>query len=380
MGTDPSIRRVTTPAGDPAWLVTGYDDVKACLADSRLGRSHPQPERAARYATSAIFGGPMESSVDDPAASMWMRRLLAPSFSARRMDALRPRVQALVDDLLDVMGRDVPPVDLHEALAFPLPVLVICELLGVPVADRDLFRHWSDDAADMTDRARSAAGLARLQVYMRELLARKRREPAEDVLSDLVAAQAHAPGRFADEHMAQLAAGLLFAGHETTVTAIDKGALLLLQNPAAREALDRDPTLVPRMVEEILRLPIPVRSSAPTLAGGLPRYANADIAMDGVTIQAGDLVLLALQEANMDARVFPAPEAFDVTRADNPHLTFGHGRHYCIGAPLARIELQAVFAMLFRRFPTLRLAVPVGELNLRTHLLTGGLAALPVTW
>lgn len=232
----------------------------------------------------------------------------------------------------------------------------------------------------MTDRVRSGAGLARLQRYMRDLLGHKRREPGEDVLSDLVAAQAHAPGVFTDAHMAQLAAGLLFAGHETTVVAIDKGVLLLLANPAAREALTRDPALVPRAVEEILRLPMPIRAPVPVPAGGLPRYANTDIAIDDITIRAEELVLLGLQEANMDARVFPAPEAFDVSRADNPHLTFGYGRHYCIGAPLARIELQVVFGTLFQRFPTLRLAVSAADLRPRTHLLTGGLTALPATW
>jgi pentalenolactone synthase len=215
---------------------------------------------------------------------------------------------------------------------------------------------------------------------MRGLLAHKRREPGEDVLSDLVAAQAQAPGMVADDHLALLAAGLLFAGHETTVAAIDKGVVLLLANPAARAALARDPALVPRAVEEILRLPGLAPPPQPGVANGLPRYANADLALGGVAIRAGELVLLGLQEANLDERVFPEPGAFDVAREDNPHLTFGHGRHYCIGAPLARIELQAVFGTLFRRFPTLRLAVPVEELRTRSHHLTGGLTALPVAW
>src|SRR5262249_1906577 len=186
-----------------------------------------------------------------------------------------------------------------------------------------------------------------------------------------------------------------FAGHETTVAAIDKGIVLLLTNPAQREAIQHDPTLVPSAVEEILRHPLPVptpETSTPpetpekpvTLdtgrAGGLPRYANADIELAGVTIRAGDLVLLDLQDANLDAQRFPVPEAFVVARVDNPHITFGHGPYYCIGAPLARIELQALFGTLFLRFPTLRLAVPAEQLRLRSHLLTGGLAALPVTW
>ena len=380
MAVNTSVRRVTTPAGDPAWLVTEYAEVKALLSDPRLGRSHPEPERAARYSEAAIFGGPIGSPSGERNEHALLRRLLTPSFSARRLASLRPRVQELLDGLLDTMGRETPPVDFHAAVSFPLPALVICELLGVPYEDRERFRRWSDDAGDMTDGARSRAGLAQLQEYMRELVERKRRQPAEDVLSDLVAAQAHAPEVFPDDQVVVLAAGLLFAGHETTVAAIDKGVVLLLTHPAAREALQRDASLVPRAVEEILRLPSPVPMPPSTPVGGLPRYAQSDLAIGGVTIHAGELVLLGLQETNLDECVFPAPEAFDVTRAENPHLTFGHGPHFCIGAPLARSELQTVFGTLFRRFPTLRLAAPIEELRPRSHLLTGGLTELPVTW
>jgi pentalenolactone synthase len=216
---------------------------------------------------------------------------------------------------------------------------------------------------------------------MSELLERKRRTPAEDVLSDLVAAQAYAPAAFSDDGVAQLAAGLLFAGHETTVTAIDKGVILLLTNPAQRDVLQRDPTVVPRVVEEILRMPMPLPAPEHAASpGGLPRYANADIELGGTTIAAGDLVLLDLQDANLDSAVFARPDAFEAERTDNPHLTFGHGAHYCIGAPLARIELQVVFSTLLRRFPTLQLAASVEDLRPRSQLLTGGVTELPVTW
>ena len=379
--SDTAVRRVTTPAGDPAWLITGYQNVKALLSDPRLGRSHPQPERAARYSEAAIFGQAMGSPETERSDHAAMRALLTPSFSARRMANLRPRVQELVDGLLDDMSRMTPPLDVHAMLSLPLPVLVICELLGVPYVDREDFRCWSDDAADMRGGARSRAGLAQLQAYMAKLLERKRSSPAEDVLSDLVAAQAYASAAFTDEGVAQLAAGLLFAGHETTVTAIDKGVILLLTNTDERDALQRDPSLLPRVVEEILRMPMPLSvSEHPTGPGGLPRYANADIELGGATIAAGELVLLDLQDANLDSATFPSPEVFDVERVDNPHLTFGYGAHYCIGAPLARVELQAVLGTLFRRFPTLRLAVSVEELRPRSQLLTGGVSSLPVTW
>jgi cytochrome P450 len=400
-----SVQRVASSAGDPAWLIRGYDIIKQLLTDPRLGRSHPDPARASRYSEAVIFGRPMGSSANEQADHAAMRRLLSPSFSARRLALLKPRVQALVDGLLEEMGRMTPPVDAHEAIAFPLPALVICELLGVPAEDREAFRRWSDDAADMTDAARSMAGWQALWRYMRELIARKQQQPAEDVLSDLIAAHSHhtqqaqqaqhdqqAADTDIASQIAPLAAGLLFAGHETTVAAIDKGIVLLLTNPSQREALQRDPSLVPSAVEEILRHPLPVPMPAtPEIlkiaetaevkrAGGLPRYANADIELAGVTIRPGDLVLLDLQDANLDEQRFPMPRTFDVARTDNPHVTFGYGAYYCIGAPLARIELQALFGTLFQRFPTLRLAVPSEELRIRSHLLTGGLTALPVIW
>src|SRR5262249_52818201 len=180
------------------------------------------------------------------------------------------------------------------------------------------------------------------------------------------------------DQIAPLAAGLLFAGHETTVAAIDKGILLLLTNPTQREALQRDASLVSPFVEEILRHPLPAPAPETSRADGLPRYANGDIEIEGATIRAGELVLLDLQGANLDPQRFPAPFAFDPARSDNSHLTFGYGPHYCIGAPLARVELQVLFGTLFQRFPTLRLAEPVEQLRLRSHLLTGGLTALPV--
>jgi cytochrome P450 len=381
-----TVRQVTSPAGDPAWLVSGYDTIKRLLTDPRLGQSHPDPEHAARYSDAVIFGRPMASSPTERTDHMQMRQLLSRAFSARRLVLLRPRVQALVDGLLEEMGRRTPPVDAHEAIAFPLPALVICELLGVPPDDREEFRRWSDDAADMTDGARSLAGWKALRRYMRELIERKRRQPAEDVLSDLIAAHAFRAQQAGGlqtataDQIVPLAAGLLFAGHETTVAAIDKGLVLLLTNPSQREALQRDPALVAHAVEEILRLPLPVPVPETDRANGLPRYANADIEIDGVTIRAGELVLLDLQGANLDPRYFQVPEAFDLARADNPHVTFGHGPHFCIGAPLARIELQVLFGTLFQRFPALRLAVPAEQLRPRSHLLTGGLTELPVTW
>ena len=377
---DGAARRVRTSTGDPAWQVSGYEAVRTLLTDPRLGTTHPDPERASRASQSPLFGTPRGGSPETEREDHGrMRRALSRSFAVRRMEALRPRIQAMADRLLDDVARRRPPVDLHEALSFPLPVLVICELLGVPFEDRERFRAWSDDAAHMNDRARAMAGLENLYRYMQALIERKRQEPAEDVISDLIAARDER-GEFTEGEIAALAAGLLFAGHETTVSAIDRGVLLLLTSPDQREALQGDPDLAARAVEEILRTPSQVLDASRSAIGGLPRYASAPIDLRGAAVEAGDLVLLDTRSANRDPVHFPDPERFDIGREDNPHLAFGHGPHFCLGAPLARVELQVVFGTLFRRFPTLRLAVEVDELRPRTGRLTGGLTELPVTW
>lgn len=365
------ITPVRTPAGDVAWLVTGYSEVKALLADARLGRSHPDPQRAARISASAILGGPSGDSTTEAADHAMMRRLLTPAFSARRMRVLRAHVTELVETLLDQLAGQGSPADLHEALSFPLPVQVICELLGVPYSDRDQFRIWSASAGNLSDREIATEGLKQLVDYMHELITHKRSHPGQDVISDLIAAQA--AFRYGDEGIAGLAAALLFAGHETTVTRIDYGTLLLLTNPDQYDALRQQPDLVESAVEEILRMAAPG-------GGGLPRYAKDDIDLAGVTIRAGDAVLLNGVVANRDPATFTDPDRFDVTRIPNPHLSFGYGPRFCIGASLARVELHAVFTALPRRFPHLQLAVPLAKLQLRTDTFIGGFTALPVTW
>lgn len=366
------ITRVRTAAGDEAWLVTRYDEVRALFADPRLGRSHPKPEQAARVSNSALLGGATDGFDTEDADHARMRSRLVPRFSARRMRQLAPRVEALVDGLLDGLGDRTPPVDLHEALAFPLPVLVICELLGVPYADREHFRNLSTGMADLRDHERSASAYEALIGYVLDLVRRKRAEPGNDMLSELLTIE---DGGLSDDEVAGLGAVVLFAGHETTVVRIDLGTLLLLSSPDQCAALRADPALLPAAVEEILRL------STGGGGTGLPRYARTDIEIGGVRIETGEAVLLSVGTANVDGRAFPEPDRLDLAReAPSPHLAFGHGARYCIGAALARIELTAVFGRLFQRFPTLRLAVPVEELSWRSHLLTGGFAEVPVAW
>ncbi|MCP2344566.1 cytochrome P450 [Nonomuraea roseoviolacea] len=362
------MERVRTAVGDEAWRVTGYDLARRLLDDDRLGRSHPDPSSAARIGESALFGGPSGDHATEGEDHARLRAMLQPHFSPARVRALRPRVEELTARLLDAMERDGPPADLHRALALPLPLLVICELLGVPYEDRDRFRAWTEAAGDTTDNARSAQGLAALYAYGRELVGRKRREPADDVISRLCAW----PGADDDE-IARRSMTLLFAGHETTVAQIGLGAALLLADRGQWRALASDPGLVDGAVEEILR--------APTSSGaGIPRYARADFEVGGARVAAGDLVLLDTAAANHDPAVFERPGDLDITRKAAGHLSFGHGARYCVGAPLARLELRAVFSGLAARFPDLRLAVPADRLRLRTGSLTSGYVELPVTW
>ncbi|MFC7386391.1 cytochrome P450 [Sphaerisporangium rhizosphaerae] len=362
------ITRVRTPVGDEVWLVTGYEDVRRMFADDRLGRSHPDPASAARVSGSVMLGGPMGEFDTEKQEHQRMRKLLAPAFSARRMKALSGHVQELVGGLLDEMARNAPPLDLHEHLSFPLPVLVICELLGVPFEDRHLFRALSDGMAITTDPAASSAAMEKFSAYILELVEHKRRHPSEDVLSDLAGMDAD------DTEIARLGAGLLFAGHETTLNRIDYGVVFLLSDLAQRDALAADPSLAPAAVEEILRMTSPSDH-------GLPRYAKTDIQYGEVTIRAGEAVVLIPSAANRDEGVFDDPDVFDIRRATSePHVAFGYGQHYCIGANLARVELTEVFRALFQRFPTMELAVPVEELRTRTDRLTGGLLEVPVTW
>lgn len=364
------ITPVRTPAGDVAWLVTGYEEARALFADDRLGRSHPEPERAARISGSMVFGGPSGDSPETERVNhTQMRTLLAPAFSARRMGRLREHVADLVAERLDATEAAGPGADLHELLSFPLPVLVICELLGVPFADRAEFSAWSEGLSRLDDREHAQASAARLFAYMRELLDRKAAEPGEDVLSDLAALGGDDDQR---DRLAGLGAALLFAGHETTVGRIDVGTVLLLDQPGEWAALAADPGRADAAVEEILRLAAPGSS-------GIPRYAHADIEIAGVRIPAGDAVLLAPAAANRDPRTFDDPGAFDAGRRP-AHLAFGHGPYFCIGASLARVELTEVFRALPARLPSLRTAVPRAELQLRSDVLTGGLRALPVTW
>jgi len=372
------IARVRTPAGDVAWLVTGYEQARTLFADPRLGRSHPEPEKAARVSDAAIVSGPTGSYDGEQAAHERLRRLLVPAFSAGRMRRMADHVQELVDGCLDALqaARDAAPdspVDLHEHLSFPLPVRVICGLLGVPVADAEYFHGLSDRMSRFGTGGDADNAMREFHRYMHGLVEQKRSEPGEDVVTDMVRAQEQDP-TFDERDMIRLAVGLLFAGHETTVARLDLGVVLLTGDEARRDAFAADPDgQAPRTVEEILRLASPGGL-------GLLRYAREDVEIDGTTIARGDAVVIATGAANRDETAFEEPEEFDPQRSPNPHVAFGHGGYFCIGASLARTEMRIALASLFTRFPTLRLAVPVDALEAREDRVTGGLAAVPVVW
>jgi cytochrome P450 len=360
--------------GLPAWMVTRYDDVLAALSDPRLSND---PHHAAAL-TEVIRGDFLSRSMigADPPEHTRLRRLVSKAFTARRVEGLRPRVQEITDALLD---RITPrgTADLVGEFGLPLPVTVIGELLGVPEADRDRFRSWTDEMLDRpfdpgSDTARMVAARERMHGYLADLVAAKRAHPADDLLTDLVQATDEGERLDAQELLA-MAFLLLIAGYVTTVSLIGNGMLALLRHPDQLDRLRGDPSLVPEAIEELLRFDGPVNP-------GLARYALEDLEIGGVRIPRGDMVLLAIAAADRDPHRFPDPARLDVGAPDPGHLAFGHGIHYCLGAPLARLEGQVAFAALLARLPDLALAAREDELRWTGGGVLRGLRELPVTF
>ncbi|MFE7898198.1 pentalenolactone synthase [Streptomyces sp. NPDC057424] len=363
-------------AGEEAWLVTRYDEVRRLLADRRLGLSNPYPERSAkskaRSTMMALMAG--DDYGTEAREHPRLRELLVPRFSTRRMRLMKTRIERHVDELLAQIAAGPRPADLHRALAFPLPTMVVCDLLGVPLEDRERFGQWARGTFDQSDAQHSANTFQQVVDYMTELVARKRTEPGDDILSELIAEE---NGSLSDAYIAQLGNAVLLFGYETTIVRIDLGVLLLLRSPAQRALLAEKPELAPAAVEEILRLGVGGKGSNALI----PRYAHSDITVGETVIRTGDAVMLAIGAANYDDRAYPDGDLFDLTRVrPKPHLAFGHGTRHCIGRVLARIELTAVFERLFRTLPDLRLAVPEESLHWQEHRITGGFDEIPVTF
>ncbi|MFR9727670.1 cytochrome P450 [Saccharopolyspora sp. MS10] len=361
--------KVRTPAGDEAWLVTRHEEVKQLLKDERINRSHADPPSAPRYVDTPFFNLLITHPDPDEATRLHkeMRALLTPSFSARRLARLRPKVEALALEMVQELLDEGPPADLHAQFSQPFALQVLYELIGIPPEDRWRIVELMGRMAVLGDPAAAEEGAAELFGYISELVGRRRVAPGEDVISRLCEAGLE------DERIGTLSAGVLFAGLDSVISHIDVGVLVLAGNPDKRERALRDSASLALAVEEVLR-------AAKAGSSMLPRWATGDVEIAGVTIERGDLVLLDFTLSNFDERAFDDPERFDVERAPNPHLTFGHGMWHCIGAPLARVELQTAFSTLFGRIPGLRVAVAEEELRWETGQLSGGLLELPVTW
>ena len=374
------VQRATLPDGQAVWLLTGYADVEAAFADPRLVKDVrnarsldelarlPAPSETIRYLRCHML-------YRDPPDHTRLRRLVSKAFTPRMVEQLRPRVQAIAEALLDaVAGRG--EMDLIEDYAFPLPITVIAEMLGIPAADREQFRDWSDAllAAIPPQRAGPAAVAAAegLRRYLEARFEERRRAPTEDLITGLLQAE-EAGDKLGKEELLGMVYLLLVAGYETTANLIGSGVLALLEHPDQLARLRSDPALLPSAVEELLRFCAPVAMS--TL-----RYAASDVTLGGVVIPKGDMMFLVITAANRDPARFPSPDALDLTRADNKHLAFGHGIHYCLGAPLARLEGEIALGTLWRRMPDLRLGVAPEALTWRPNYALRGLVKLPVVF
>ncbi|TVZ00528.1 cytochrome P450 [Trebonia kvetii] len=370
------VTSVVLPHGDRVWLVTRYADVRAALADPRLYKDWAGKLTSPDWVPDAVTGYLSVHLLNaDPPDHTRLRKLVAKAFTARRVAGLRPRVEAITAELLDAMearfaaGEDA--VDLIEAFAFPLPVTVICELLGVPVGDRDKFREWSHAivASDGDPGSFRAAGTA-MFYYFNELVAAKRAHPADDMISALVEARDAGDSLNERELIAMLFL-LLVAGHETTTNLIASGVLALLTHPDQLERLRADQSLLPGAVEELLRFVNPLNHAT-------DRFTLEPVEIGGVLIPAREWVLCVTSSANLDPGRFPDAERLEVEREAGGHLAFGHGIHYCLGAPLARLEGEVAFGALLSRFPSLSLAASASTLRWRPSSLIHGLETLPV--
>jgi cytochrome P450 len=366
--------RITLPDGNTAWLVTRHADVRLVLTDPRFSRAAAAGPDVpltglARLAADSMLGM-------DPPEHTRLRKLIAGAFTVRRVEQLRPRIVKLVDDLLVAVQPLPRPVDLMERFSLPLPIHVICELLGVPVQDRHVLHEWSDTV--MGDWQRDLGELDRaldhLSGYFTDLIAAKRAQPSDDLMSALIAARDEQDS-LSEQELLHTSLGLLIAGHETTVSQINMFLLTLLHHPEQWARLRADPALVPQAVEELLRF-----AQISASGGTLPRVTTEEVELAGVRLPAGAVVMTATNAANRDPAVFPEPERLDLARSAIPHLTFGTGIHHCLGAHVARVQLQEALRGLLRHMPYLQVVLPDAELRFKRGMFIRSVETLPVTW
>jgi cytochrome P450 len=362
------LARLSFPDGHRGWLATGYAQVRAVLADLRFSSRYELMHLPVPGAPDELPPAPVGdlTGIDPPQHTRY-RSLLAGKFTVRRMRLLTERVDQITAEHLDAMAEHGPPVDLVTAFAYPIPALMICELLGVPYADLEFFQRQVATVAsrDVTMEQQYEAWTA-VQNYLRELVSAKRAEPTDDMLSDLTGTDLD------DEELAGIGSFLLGAGLDTTANMLGLGVFALLRNPAQLTALRNEPELADGAVEELLRYL--------TIADPGIRAATQDVELDGQLIKAGETVVLSLQAANRDPARFADPDTLDLRRQATGHLALGHGIHQCLGQQLARVELRAALPALVARFPTLSLAVAPEEVPLRTDMNIYGVHRLPVAW
>jgi len=372
------VSRLAFPDGSYGWLLSRYEDVRPLLADARISSARAFRQNPIREVPPEVQElmevRPGQFIAMDPPEHTRYRRLLTGQFTVRRMNALVPRIEQIVADHLDAMVDMAKPVDLVQAFALPVPSLVICELLGVPYADRELFQRRSRALVSMTTDGPTLVQVRNeMDQYMLDLVQAKRLQPADDLLSGLIAREDDPEAALSDEELVHIGNLLLIAGHETTANMLALGTLALLEHPAQLAALRADPSVIDRAVEELLRYLTIVQF-------GLVRTATADLEVGGQRIRAGEPIVAALAAANRDPAQFPEPDVLDLSRQHSPHLAFGHGVHQCLGQQLARVEMKVGFAALLERFPSLRLAVPLEQIRMRDETFVYGVHELPVTW
>jgi cytochrome P450 len=365
------VAKVTLPSGDEASLLTRYEDVRQVLADPRFSRRLDAGDAARISTGGGVFSDSVATTLpQDGVAHQRWRRMVIGWFTAKRMTALRPGIEAMAERLVDGMLESGGPADLKAGLAFPLPVWVICGLLGVPGTDRDRFAYWSDTMLNLTryTRAEVDAAQAEFASSMAAHVAAKRRNPGEDMLSALLAS-----GRMSGPELTATGQALLVAGHETTANMAGKMVAMLLSDRRRWERLLADRSLVRSAVEEALRF-----DADPGF--GIPRYIGEEVSVGRTVLPPGTTVVCSTAAANRDEAAFEGAGEMTLGRRPNPHLAFGVGGHSCLGQALARTELQAVLDVLLRRLPSLELAVAVADLQRLEGLVVGGLREIPVKW
>lgn len=376
------VHRTTLPSGVEAWLVTRYADARRALADQRLSKNPANHEGSAHAKGRTGIPGERKAELMthllniDPPDHTRLRRLVSKAFTPRRVAEFTPRVQELTDHLIDGFC-EKGEADLIHEFAFPLPIYAICEMLGVPREDQDDFRDWAGMMIRHGGGPRGgvARSVKQMRTYLGELIHRKRDDLGDDLISDLIRASDHGD-HLTEAEATAMAFILLFAGFETTVNLIGNGVHSLFMNPEQRERLQLslaagESGLLATGVEELLRYDGPVELAT-------WRFATESFTFGGQDIAAGDPVLVVLAAADRDPERFADPDTLDLSRTDNQHLGYGHGIHYCLGAPLARLEGQTALATLLTRLPDLELAVPPEELRWRGGLIMRGLRTLPV--